>query len=388
LAWKVYREAKRSFEDLTVTEILAKSSNVGMVHLALRLGEETLHRYIGSFGFGHETGILLPGEEAGYVRKPTEWSKISIGAVAIGQEISVTALQMIRAIAAIANDGYLVTPGLVSQILTPQGDLRESFRPTRRRILKTTTCRTMKQIMGTVVQEGTGKNAALNGWSSAGKTGTAQKFIDGQYSHEKYVASYVGFAPAEDPALVALVVINEPKGIPWGGHVAAPAFKEIMERALVHLKVPHDIPVQRRTHELVDNQRDRKSMGIEDELSDLNAVMVENNLSKGANASPGRAEWHHAEGLRVTVELGKEVLPDFTGQSLREVATTCARLGIDLRISGSGLVVAQRPAPGRIVSNELICEVFLSANGKRRDASTRLAYKNAEPAGISGQLRN
>ena len=218
LGHKVYHEAGSSYGFLTVAQVIEKSSNIGTVQLSLRLGERRLHDYAARFGFGQPTGIDLPGEESGILRDTSQWSKVSIGAIAIGQEIAVTPLQLVRAVAAVANGGYLVP---------------------------SSTTETARQILSLVVEEGTGTKAQLRGYSSCGKTGTAQKFIDGHYSRSRYVGSFIGFAPAEDPALITLVVINEPRGgLYYGGYVAAPVYKQIMERSLIHLGVPQDRPTE------------------------------------------------------------------------------------------------------------------------------------------------
>lgn len=209
----------------------------------------------------------------------------------------------------------------------------------------------MRALLMNVVENGTGRNAILKGYTSAGKTGTAQKIVNGVYSHRKYVASFVGFAPAHDPELLCLVVVNEPEGIPYGGTVAAPAFKQIMERALIHLKVPQDRPE-------------------EVEPSDLEWVK-----RAPAEGEPAMLDFQHtvAEVLEqeewdrddfrdggILISLSGKTLPDFTGQSLRRVARRCAELNIQLKISGEGRAVAQRPEPGRPVTRGMTCEVFFS----------------------------
>ena len=229
LAGKVYREANSSYSDLTVDEILAKSSNVGTIKLALRLGNQKFYEYIKRFGFGEPTGIDLPFEVRGRVRTPPEWSRLSIGALAIGHELSVTALQMLRAVSVIANGGYLLEPHVVSQIVSPDGQLVAAPQAVRRRVIKAETARLLRGAMKHTIERGTGKRARLSGFSAGGKTGTAQKFVGRGYSRSKYISSFFGFGPLEDPVLAAIVVINEPVGEYLGGLVAAPVFKEIME---------------------------------------------------------------------------------------------------------------------------------------------------------------
>jgi cell division protein FtsI/penicillin-binding protein 2 len=380
LAGKVYREAKTNFEDLTVTQIFAKSSNVGTVKLGLRLGNERLYNYIRQFGFGKETGIELPGEECGLLRPTHQWSRISIGAISIGQEIGVTPIQMISAMATVPNGGYLVSPNIVKQINSPEGDLL--YKPEKRKnaVLRPTTVSQLKRAMITVVSSGTGRISKLNGYSSAGKTGTAQKIVNGVYSKKKYVASFVGFAPVQDPALITLVVINEPmKGLPWGGYVAGPAFKEIMERALIQLRVPQDRPPSprlpnsemARTNSPVEEQKpERDISGIEKRilLSDLEATM--SNLRRGEAGSDQEST--------VTLFLEDRILPDFRGKNLREVAKECADMGLRLKISGTGLAVGQRPVPGERFSEGTLCEVFFSKEGLKLNAASGFALSNSD----------
>ncbi len=348
LGGKVYREAKQSFGFLRVEQILAKSSNVGTIKLGLRLGNGLLFDYIERFGFGQKTGIELPAEQAGLLRPPSQWSKISIGALSIGQEIGVTPLQMLRLVATLANGGYLIKPRLIRQILTPQGDLRQKTSVWRRRILNRNTSQEMKKALTKVVQEGTGKRAQLNGYSSAGKTGTAQKFINGAYSDTKFISSYMGFAPVQNPALAAIVVINEPRGAHYGGVVAGPAFKEIMERALIHLKTPQDKP-NWRTEKLLTSSR--ISMGEEERpLGNLEETVL--SLIK---KDPEKTELEPV----IAIVHGAE-LPDFSGLNLRETARHCAQLGLRLKVTGSGLAIGQRPSPGSRVLKDMVCEVFFS----------------------------
>ena len=226
LASKVYREAgNHDYGVLNFGQVVAKSSNIGTIRLGMRLGEDQLHDYIRLFGFGMKSKVDLPGEEAGLLRPPAQWSRLSIGALSIGQEVGVTALQIVSAISAVANGGEQVQPHVVKQILNSREEPVWQPKLQRRRILRQSTARLMKQALELAVQSGTGSKAALNGYSSAGKTGTAQKIVDGAYSKTLHVPSYVGFAPAEDPVLAAVVVINEPQGEYYASKVAAPAFR-------------------------------------------------------------------------------------------------------------------------------------------------------------------
>lgn len=228
---------------LTFREVIQKSSNVGSVMFGLKLGKEQVYRYAKLYGFGEDTGIDMPGEVSGWIRKPDKWSATSIGAISIGQEVAVTPLQILRAYSVIANGGYLVQPYLVSEIRTPEGRTISSFQGKTKRILSERTAKVFKDILKTVVEEGgTATAAAIEGNQVAGKTGTAQLTDPrtGRYSKNRHISSFVGFVPAEDPKLAMIVVIYEPKGQIYGGLVAGPVFKDIGNQALSYMNVPMD----------------------------------------------------------------------------------------------------------------------------------------------------
>lgn len=228
---------------LTFNEVIQKSSNVGTIKIGLGLGKEKIYEYIKRFGFGDKTGIDLPGEVGAQVHPPERWSGMSIGAISIGQEVSVTPLQLLRAYAAIANGGMLVKPYVLSEVRSPEGALLYSAAPKGIRILSEKTATTFREILRSVTEEGgTAKGAAVEGNQVAGKTGTAQKIdpLTKRYSREKYVSSFVGFVPANDPKIALIVVIHEPKGQIYGGVVAAPVFKRIANETLSYLSVPRD----------------------------------------------------------------------------------------------------------------------------------------------------
>lgn len=377
LAGKVYKEARHSYGILTFDEILAKSSNVGTIKLGLRLGNQRFYDYVRRFGFGEKTGIDLPGEQSGLLRPPSEWSKISIGALCIGQEIGVTPLQMVRAVATLANGGYLVRPHVVRRVLTSGGDLVQKPELVRQRILQEETVSAMLKALAMVVSDGTGRKAQLNGYTSAGKTGTAQKFINGRYSSTRFVASHVGFAPLENPVLAAVVVINEPQTSIYGGHVASPAFKQIMERSLIHLKVPPDLPPALPLDQagldrspLEPLQPDAPA-GVSVSEEPVTGEGFEQTVLNLLAEVPGRDS---GQGT-VAIDLHPQLLPDFRGKSLREVARECARRGLRLKVSGSGLAVGQRPPPGHPVLEGTVCEVFFSSHGTYEDASRQVALR-------------
>ena len=361
IAGRRYREAVRTFGLLTFNEVLAKSSNIGTIKLGLRLGDETLYQYIRDFGFGEKTGIDLPGEQAGLLRPPSQWSRVSIGALSIGQEIGVTSLQSLRALSAVANGGYLVTPSVVRHILTPAGDVLYEPEASRERILDPETVTRMREAFSLVTTEGTGKGARLTGYSSGGKTGTAQKFVGGEYSDTRFIASYMGFAPLDEPDLAAIIVINEPRGHYHGGTVAAPAFKQIMERSLIHLRVSRDESPQleeRPVAQMAGELADSGSVSLKEEQ--IPVEQLEETVLQLISESPSGPESQGA----ITVKTSTFPLPDFSGLSLRQVAREFAELGLRLKVSGKGVAVGQRPPAGSTVSKNMVCEVFFSSTGE------------------------
>lgn len=227
---------------LTLGGILAHSSNIGIAQVALRLGPETFERYIRAFGFGQKTGIDFPGESRGFFRPSRSWSRRSIYTIAMGQEIGVTPIQLATAVSAIANGGVLMRPYIVSKVIDPSGKVIERHAPMKvRRVIAPETSRTLLSLLtGVVSPTGTGASAAITGFDIAGKTGTAEVYDPQRhaYSRTRTVDSFVGVLPVSHPSLVVLVVVIQPKGISWGGTVAAPLFRKVAEMALVHFRIP------------------------------------------------------------------------------------------------------------------------------------------------------
>jgi cell division protein FtsI/penicillin-binding protein 2 len=229
---------------LTFREVIEQSSNIGVAKVAQILGPNLLYRYIKLFGFGEKTGIDLPGEITGIAKEPRLWSKISIVTIPMGQEIGVTALQLANAISVIANGGQLMRPYIVKEIKDKYGETIKEFSGQMiRRVISQETAQRMKTILTGVIENGTGKLAKISGFSAAGKTGTGQKLEpNGRYSHNKFIASFIGFAPVEDPLIAIAVVVDEPHPYYFGGVVAAPVFKNVASDVLRYLKAKHLSP--------------------------------------------------------------------------------------------------------------------------------------------------
>jgi cell division protein FtsI (penicillin-binding protein 3) len=338
---------------LTVAEILANSSDVGAIKIALRLGSPKFYDYIRAFGFGTPTGVDLPGESRGLLRRLSHWGAYSIASVSMGQEVGVTPLQMITAVSAVANGGYLYKPRVVQEMhrgerpVSPEGSLTISE---PRRVVRPETAATLRRLMEGVILRGTGKSARLDGWTAAGKTGTAQK-IDpgtGRYSPTNVIASFTGFAPINSPAVTILVSIDSPAGYPHdGATVAAPVFKKIAEQVLPYLDVPRDVPL---SPQLIQTAYGKRSDLQDSSLDDLTPVDFsappeadeENAQSPVGKDPPAKLP----EVLMAVDEGGDIEVPDFRGKTMREVAETCMRLGLDPVLVGSRLALQQSPGAG------------------------------------------
>lgn len=232
---------------MTFAQMIQKSSNIGAAKTGMLLGEQRMYRYLQAFGFGQRTDVDLPGEVGGLLKSPREWGRRSLASISMGQEVGVTPLQMVSAVSAIANDGVLMKPYVVSEVRDQKGQLLKNILPhVRHRVVSPDTARTLTTILEGVVTNGTGMKAAISGYRVAGKTGTAQK-VDprtGTYSSSLSIGSFVGFVPADAPRLAMIIVIDEPQGEAWGGVVAAPVFRRVGEQVLTYLGVSRDDQVK------------------------------------------------------------------------------------------------------------------------------------------------
>ena len=232
--------SNHKFGWLTMRDIIAKSSNIGAIKIAQQVGRKPFYEYIRKFGFGEKSGLSLPGESAGQLKDLKNWTTMSLVSISFGHEIAVTPIQMVSALAAIANGGNLMVPQ-ITRALIKNGQAMEQFKPEKiRRVISERTSRQLVEVLKSVVKTGTGKKAALEGFDVAGKTGTAQKYNmeTRSYSKTEFISSFVGFAPADSPRLVILVMIDNPQGSHWGSVVAAPVFRQIAKKTLRYLNVP------------------------------------------------------------------------------------------------------------------------------------------------------
>ncbi len=230
------------FGMLTTEGIITKSSNIGAAKIGIKLGEQGLYDYAWDYGFGQRTGIPLPGEARGFLYPIKDWSKVSIAQIPMGHGVAVTRLQMAMAMAAIANNGWLMRPMIVSRLQNHDGSLVQQYAPQRvRQVVNENTCREMIEALKTVVtKDGTAEGAAMKDYVVAGKTGTAEKAENGAYVPGKYISSFIGFFPADNPQILISIVMDEPKEGYYGGKVCGPVFKEVADRCASYLNIPPD----------------------------------------------------------------------------------------------------------------------------------------------------
>jgi cell division protein FtsI (penicillin-binding protein 3) len=308
---------------LRLPEVFAYSSNIGAAKIGLALGPQRFHRHLGRFGFGQLSGIDLPGESAGLLNPAERWQPIDTANIAFGQGVAVTAMQLAAGVGAVANRGVLMKPFVVREILGPDGRTVERRQPQPRgRAMSAATASTMLKLMeGVVDDRGTGTKARVAGYTVAGKTGTAQKLdpATGTYSNKRHQAIFVGLAPAENPELVVLVVIDEPKTSPYGGVVAAPVFATVVGEALPLLGVGPTQP---------------------------EVIKAQANLGQDL-PDPPRPLLTPAEPQEINLALRQEEMPRLTGLPLRQALEVVGQMGLAPQVEGSGVVVSQSPAPGQ-----------------------------------------
>ncbi|MGC1647990.1 MAG: penicillin-binding transpeptidase domain-containing protein [Candidatus Sulfotelmatobacter sp.] len=385
---------------LPVWGVLAESSDVGAIKIALRLGEDRFYKYIRAYGFGQQTGIELPGETRGLTKPVSRWSKVSIAAISMGQEIGISPLQLTGLISTFANDGVWVAPRIVTGTVQPQGTPQMVAFHTgpSHRVISSYTAAEMRSMMQKVVLEGTGRKAILEGYSSAGKTGTAQKVdpATGAYSKTKYIGSFAGFAPVNNPQIVVAVILDSAVGLHQGGQVSAPVFKRISQQVLEYLHVPHDLPLSPQHQLLMAKMKDKDlEEGTPDhpgeplETAEVNGSSSE--PSKAPNVAPaptpaiaGRdgnvvqaamrepvsagsivqespakapdASSAPPSKLPVTgtvvldVEQGGIEVPSFVGKTVRGAVEAAQDLGLQVDAVGSGVARQQSPVAGTHVA--------------------------------------
>jgi len=380
----------KAYGMLTVSQVLQNSSDVGAIKIALRLGDDRMYKYIRDFGFGSRTGIELPGETRGMTKPVSRWSKMSIGAISMGQEIGVSPLQLVSMTSTMANDGIWTPPRIVAGTTAGSNDVAGGparslvFHPGQQhRVLSSITAAKMREMLQEVVLQGTGKKAILDGYSSAGKTGTAQKInpLTHRYG-SKDIASFSGFAPVNNAAVTITVILDSPVGAHEGGQVAAPVWARIAQQVLEYLDVPHDVDVRSSQRMLLRASKDRGEsiegspdhIGEEVAENDNNdvapAVSTEQEAPKGvvptayhqpatpisnlSAASGGGPGANSSQPVNSPPKSGTIVLdadsamtvPSFLGKPVRTVIEESERAGLEVNVFGSGVAKQQNPPPG------------------------------------------
>ncbi|HEY4765810.1 MAG TPA: penicillin-binding transpeptidase domain-containing protein [Candidatus Sulfotelmatobacter sp.] len=389
---------------LPVWGVLAESSDVGSIKIALRLGEDRFYKYIRAFGFGQQTGIELPGETRGMTKPVSRWSKVSIAAISMGQEIGISPIQLTSLISTFANDGVWVAPRIVAGTVQPRGTPQTvAFHPgASHRVISSYTAAEMRSMMQKVVLEGTGRKAILEGYTSAGKTGTGQKVdpATGVYSKTKYIGSFAGFAPLNNPQIVVAVILDSAVGLHQGGQIAAPVFRRISQQVLEYLHVPHDLPLAPQHQLLLAKMKDKDlEEGTPDhpgetlETAEVNGDSSESTKSTSLAQSPvppsvgsdgdvvqaamrepvsqnlppasdspaissktpepaiaAQVRLPSSGTVVLDVEQGGIEVPSFVGKTVRGAVESAQDSGLELDAVGSGVARQQTPAAGTHVA--------------------------------------
>lgn len=338
LPGRIIHEAGKGHGTIPMSLVLAESSNIGAIQIGLRVGPKNLYEYIKRFGFGATTGIPLPAESTGVFRKLNRWGTTSLASIAMGHEITTTPVQLAQACSVIANGGLLIKPRIVVQAPGTPSE-------TPQRVLRPETVTTMRRMMEGVVvlPTGTGRRARLEGYTSGGKTGTAQIFdVKTHHYTHAYNASFMGFAPVTNPALVIVVTLNGTSGGKgaYGGPVAAPVFKAIATEALRILDVPRDLPDAPSAGESNETAAEESDdLAIADLGSDGPNV-VEEQAAGGAPVLAAAADPEVADGPKV---------PNFRGKTMRAVLEQASSMGLPIMLAGSGVARGQAPPPGSVL---------------------------------------
>jgi cell division protein FtsI (penicillin-binding protein 3) len=392
---------------LPVWGVLAESSDVGAIKIALRLGEDRFYKYIRAYGFGQQTGIELPGETRGMTKPVSRWSKVSIAAISMGQEIGISPIQLASLISTFANDGVWISPHILMGKVEPQGSPQTvAFHPgASHRVISSYTAAEMRAMMQKVVLEGTGRKAVLEGYTSAGKTGTAQKVdpATGAYSKTKYIGSFAGFAPLNNPQIVVAVILDSAVGLHQGGQVSAPVFHRIAQQVLEYMHVPNDLPLSPQ-HQLLLARGKMKDKDLEEGTPDhpgealdiadgsnppdtakssvARAAMPANPPSASAtgpvsgsvvqaslrqvepalssatqpqSSGPSASTQHAPSPITGTVVLDVEqggiIVPSFVGKTVRAAIEAAQDADVELEAVGSGVAREQDPPAGAHVTS-------------------------------------
>jgi cell division protein FtsI/penicillin-binding protein 2 len=336
----IREDAGRNYGWLTFTDVIVKSSNIGAIRIGFKVGTERLSRFVSAFGFGRSSSPDFPGESPGIVWSPEKWTESALASVSMGYQVGVTPLQMVTAVSSVANGGELMEPRVVRAVYLNE---RRVAVPSKilRRTINQETAASITTIMENVVERGTAKRAQINGYTIAGKTGTAAKLVNGHYSHSDYNASFVGFLPSRNPVIAMIVVIDSPHGPAGyhGGAVSAPIFQRIAEAAVRYL-------------------------GIAPNVNAAPPVLVARQDGAPITPTSGPSSTDTSD-VRV-VNDDPTLIPDVVGLSAREAVRVLVSRGLKARVSGDGVVVVQQPPAGEPIEAGLVCRLSLDRSGQRR----------------------
>ncbi len=379
---------RQGLSDTDFFEGFAHSANVVFVKTALELGRESFYRYVEAFGLDGPTGIRLPGEAEGIYPPHDTARPVDVAVMSFGQTLTVTPIQMLSAISALVNDGELLRPQVVSSVENAEDESREEVAPeVIRRAVSVETAQTVQDMMVAVVEEGTGSQARVPGYRVGGKTGTAQKTVDGVVSEDQHLASFVGFVPADDPAFVCYVVVDEPEDTYYGGMVAAPVFSSVAQEVLRYLDIPPSHPEEIEEAEDDDEEDlpgvpEVESLGMPDFVGRPVEEVEELAAEKGLHLTvvgdgPEVEDQFPAPGAEVRAGTGVLIytrvepadaseddtvrVPNLADMSLREAAEELRSIGLRMEISGSGIIKGQEPGPGARVPEGTIIQLRLES---------------------------
>tara|TARA_B100000073_G_scaffold346037_1_gene356458 strand:+ start:315 stop:2249 length:1935 start_codon:yes stop_codon:yes gene_type:complete len=323
------------YEQLTISQIIKHSSNIGIIKIAEKVGSSSIYKYAKLFGFGTPTNFDMAGETAGKIKPEKEWSRISIGQISMGHEVAVNTLQLAVAFSAIANNGFLIKPFIINKIYNRnENSEQKTLSSVKRQISSEDKIIKIKDMLRQVVLDGTGTEADIKGWEVAGKTGTAQKYIDGKYSNDHFISNFVGFFPASKPEILSVIVLDEPKSpLHWGGTGAAVAFNRVMKR-IINMDDSISPPMK----------QGKENAGDLLTFSKKKKKLIDKQIPFALS----------------TKNIQEQIkVPNVIGKSLKTAIRILSNAGLKVKVNGSGKVIDQFPKPGKSNNNSKLCILTL-----------------------------
>jgi cell division protein FtsI/penicillin-binding protein 2 len=366
-------EDSHKASSLTFQQVIEMSSNVGTIKVANLLGPIRFYKYARDFGFGISTGIQLPGEMRGFLKRPVDFTNSSISYMAIGYEVLITALQLANAYNCVANNGILLKPSIIKSELSFDGKIVNTNKIVQvRRVISESTARTLTELLEGVVDRGTGTEAKIDNMRVAGKTGTAKKYLNGKYDETHYTSSFVGFFPADNPKILIAVIVDAPlAGQIYGGKVAAPLFKKISERLisvnyLEDLDVPNQIEQQQNNFDnTAPDKLNLENFSIVDALEIIKEKKMDFEIIGPKEKCFVKKQEIVNDNSKQKIilytdnnNIDKNTVPDFTGMSIRQCINIISNMNMECKVFGSGKIVRQNPAPGTVVNKVKIVQLY------------------------------